>query len=658
MASHIPMVLFCTLVFALIRLIGELFILSSCGYHIADLSAEMGVVNLPVPGSGLPESLVHRDLMGGMSSGQQLIPRLIHQTYKSHSIPQKLEDMVLSWKSTNPNWEVRLYNDTECLELVSSNFPEYLDAYLALPKNVERADFFRYMVVLLYGGIYADMDTECKRPLDTVIRSRDKLVVGWELEFSSAEQAAQRSYARTRQVLQWVFAAAPAHPVLKEACDLIAANAQNHFADQTDRDTLERTGPGMFTDVVLKHAFDPEKAIRILPRVAFGVNPLGDDLLTPYSPGITVHHHYAGSWKQKEKQSQHHKGLTKIRKRIEKMARKVAPKRKKVAQVSTILKSTNSSLYPVGIPWEPSFVVMVYLKGHGVYAAESDVGADLTVWGNWQAGMDPTRTPRVVDVLMEVLEYDQKIGLIDVGAGLGFFSLAAASRGHPVVAFEENSRDVEALKKGVEYNGFGTLMQVVHSGPEEYGCHGEIPKKGWFAPRYTKVLGKQRSKVSAAASLFPSIASKKVFDTKYLNQTKFGGLRIGVSAAAHTSAVVTAFLDSQFEKKLKVVMIEFMPFVMEHCTNEDPFAVLMMLYSSGYTGVYHAGEICKHKGLQKHTQTCPFERKAPETVKAQVWCKIGPEEFRWLVNSALPGWPENLIFVNEEHFTSYPGVKL
>lgn len=51
-----------------------------------------------------------------------------------------------SWRRLNPGWEIRFYDDEACLEFVSREFPEYLDAYRALPKHVERSDFFRYMV--------------------------------------------------------------------------------------------------------------------------------------------------------------------------------------------------------------------------------------------------------------------------------------------------------------------------------------------------------------------------------------------------------------------------------------------------------------------------------------------------------------------------------
>ena len=56
------------------------------------------------------------------------------------------------------------------------------------------------------------------------------------------------------QVLQWVFAGAPGHPVLREICDHIATHATTVFSNNTNRDTLERTGPGVWTDVILRHA--------------------------------------------------------------------------------------------------------------------------------------------------------------------------------------------------------------------------------------------------------------------------------------------------------------------------------------------------------------------------------------------------------------------
>jgi mannosyltransferase OCH1-like enzyme len=110
------------------------------------------------------------------------------------------------------------------------------------------------MVVLRMGGAYADIDTEARRPLDAVIAPADTLVAGWDAEVASPTAAARRLMARRRQLLPWFFAAAPGHPALRELCDHVARNAHNLFSNATVRDTQERTGQGVWTDVVLRHA--------------------------------------------------------------------------------------------------------------------------------------------------------------------------------------------------------------------------------------------------------------------------------------------------------------------------------------------------------------------------------------------------------------------
>ena len=73
---------------------------------------------------------------------------------------------------------------------------------------------------------------------------------------------------RVLQLLQWVFAAAPGHPALRGICDYIAKHATSKFLVEGNLDTLERTGPGIWTDVVLKHALrnPPSKVGGLQPR--------------------------------------------------------------------------------------------------------------------------------------------------------------------------------------------------------------------------------------------------------------------------------------------------------------------------------------------------------------------------------------------------------
>ena len=209
-----------------------------------------------------------------------MIPRVIHQTYKSSAVPDGVRPLMASWTALNPGWVMRFYDDATCRQFVRAEFPEYYDAYLALPKDVERSDFFRYLVVLHTGGVYADIDTECRRPLDEFLRTTDTLVVGWEGEFATDEMAYSRHFVRRRQVLNWVFAGAPGHPALREICDHIARSVHRVFTNNTNRDTLERTGPGAFTDVVMRQFW---KHSRANDAIATGLTPW-ERRRTPLAP--------------------------------------------------------------------------------------------------------------------------------------------------------------------------------------------------------------------------------------------------------------------------------------------------------------------------------------------------------------------------------------
>ena len=127
------------------------------------------------------------------------------------------------------------------------------------------------------------MDAGCVKPIDTFISPTDALVVGWENECATDERAYSRHFARKRQITNWVFAGAPGHPALREMANHVREHANAQFMNNTNRNTLEKTGPGAFTDAIM-HAYwedynneDDKWTIKVLPRVAFGTHPSESD---------------------------------------------------------------------------------------------------------------------------------------------------------------------------------------------------------------------------------------------------------------------------------------------------------------------------------------------------------------------------------------------
>lgn len=50
--------------------------------------------------------------------------------------------------------------------------------------------------------------------------------------------------------------------------------------------------------------------------------------------------------------------------------------------------------------------------------------------------------------------------LVDVGAHIGYFSLAAAAKGHRAIAFELSAKSAASFKASIEYNGFGKAVTL------------------------------------------------------------------------------------------------------------------------------------------------------------------------------------------------------
>ncbi len=74
-----------------------------------------------------------------------------------------------SWKQQY-GWEYRFYNDDEAAEFISMHFPpEVRQAYDDLLPGAFKADLFRYCVLFIYGGIYADVDVMLTSKLEIAI---------------------------------------------------------------------------------------------------------------------------------------------------------------------------------------------------------------------------------------------------------------------------------------------------------------------------------------------------------------------------------------------------------------------------------------------------------------------------------------------------------
>ena len=117
------------------------------------------------------------------------MPKIVFQTWKSRL---RLPDNYRYWRSTflknNPDFQCLLWDDTDNRTFIKNQFPWFLPVYERFPAEIFRVDAVRPFFLLRYGGLYADMDTECLRPIANMEISGDVVLgqMGPDLAFEQS----------------------------------------------------------------------------------------------------------------------------------------------------------------------------------------------------------------------------------------------------------------------------------------------------------------------------------------------------------------------------------------------------------------------------------------------------------------------------------------
>jgi mannosyltransferase OCH1-like enzyme len=168
-----------------------------------------------------------------------LIPKIIWQTYKDpkDTLAIYMHEAMDTWKNLNPEYEHRYMDDTQAAEFIKNEYgQEWYDIFIGLPVGVMRGDLWRYMVIYKYGGVYADLDTECLKPISS-----------WMIEDKQFIVCPETSH----HFCQWTFASTAGNPILKSVLDLIKHRLLSpeygspHFVHT-------HTGPAIWTDGINK----------------------------------------------------------------------------------------------------------------------------------------------------------------------------------------------------------------------------------------------------------------------------------------------------------------------------------------------------------------------------------------------------------------------
>ncbi|KAI0304235.1 nucleotide-diphospho-sugar transferase [Russula brevipes] len=143
-------------------LLGTVLVLSSVSYYLSipDLAYIREEELNPTPDSSNQTSQPRRP---------ERIPKIIHQTWKSETLPDKWKPVSEECRALMPDYEYMLWTDASSREFVAQNYRWFLDTFDSYPYAIQRADAIRYFVLHHYGGIYMDLDIGCLRRLDPLL---------------------------------------------------------------------------------------------------------------------------------------------------------------------------------------------------------------------------------------------------------------------------------------------------------------------------------------------------------------------------------------------------------------------------------------------------------------------------------------------------------
>ena len=180
-----------------------------------------------------------------------LIPPIIMQFWDRAVIPEGIGELMASWRARNPDHDHQIFDDARARAWLETHYPpEVLLAYRRSREAAQKSDIFRLAWLARQGGIYADADDRCLRPLATILPAGARLVLSQEVLGTAGNN---------------FIAVTPGHPVIELAL-VLAVNAVN----RGDNDGVwYSTGPALLT--------------RALARVltADGNVQMGDTVILP-----------------------------------------------------------------------------------------------------------------------------------------------------------------------------------------------------------------------------------------------------------------------------------------------------------------------------------------------------------------------------------------
>ena len=98
------------------------------------------------------------------------IPKIIHQTWKNHNIPERLKLMQKTVIEKHPDYEYMFWTDADIEQFIKKEYPKVWDFYNSFTYIIQKIDFARLLFLYHFGGVYLDLDSYCYKNMDEILK--------------------------------------------------------------------------------------------------------------------------------------------------------------------------------------------------------------------------------------------------------------------------------------------------------------------------------------------------------------------------------------------------------------------------------------------------------------------------------------------------------
>lgn len=150
-----------------------------------------------------------------------MIPKIVHQTWKSKVLPDILDNIYKYNQKINPDYEFKLWShspgEPEINIFLKEYYPELYVIFEKAKYGVQKGDIARLAILYHYGGIYIDLDIICLKSFNNLIDlNTDKLTMAYE-----PPEQTLKIFNNPKSLCNAFITTPSKHPLLKIAIDNI-----------------------------------------------------------------------------------------------------------------------------------------------------------------------------------------------------------------------------------------------------------------------------------------------------------------------------------------------------------------------------------------------------------------------------------------------------